>query len=68
MILLQYLDVYRTQFPLDSTNIDYYRVGRSLGTLLDGFWGLESLRHPLIVKDLTEYIHNVSGIRITMPN
>ena len=67
MFSRQYLDAYRTQLPLDSTNIDYYRVGKSFSTLLDGFWGQESLRHPLIVKDLIEYIHKVAGIRITMP-
>lgn len=63
-----YLDAYRAQFPLDNTNIVYYRVGKSIGTLLDGFAGLQSLRHPLIVKDLIEYIHKITGIRITMPD
>jgi len=67
MISRQYLDVYRAQFPLDSTHMDYYRVGKSLQTLLDGFWGLESLRHPLIVNDLIENIHKITGTRITMP-
>jgi len=67
MISMRYLDAYRTQFPLDTTHMDYYKVGKSFGTLLDGLWGQESLRHPLIVKDLTDYIRNVTGILITMP-
>ena len=63
-----YLDAYREQFPLDSTKLDYYRVLRCLVDLYDGSRGHQFLRQPLLRKDLLEFIHKVTGIRITMPD
>jgi aminoglycoside phosphotransferase (APT) family kinase protein len=62
-----YLDAYRAQIPLDSTNLNYYRVLQCLGDLYGGLWNHE-LRHPLIVRDSTLIIQEVTGIRITMPD
>ncbi len=62
-----YLDAYRAQFPLDSTNLDYYKVRRSIHALIEGVRGQQVWRHPLIVKDLIDIIRKVTGVRITMP-
>lgn len=67
MLSQQYLDAYRTQLPLNITNMDYYRVVQYLVALYDGLV-MQTLRHPLIVKDLIEFIHKVTGIRITNGN
>jgi len=63
-----YLDAYRAQLPLDSTNVDYYRVRRSVHALIEGFRGHQVWHHPLIVQDLIEFIYKVTEIRITMPD
>ena len=63
-----YLDAYRSQRLSDSTHLDYYRVMRSVNALIQGFEGQKVWQHPLIVKDLIEYIHKIAGIRITMPD
>ena len=60
----QYLDAYRAQIPLDDAAIDYYGVVRSLNSLLEGVGGNQLLRHPPLVKDLLEFIHEITGIRI----
>jgi len=62
-----YLDAYRSQRQLDSTHLDYYQVNRCVYALIQGVEGQEVWRHPLIVKDLIDYIHKVTDIRITMP-
>jgi len=59
-----YLDAYRAQIPLDDTTLDYYGVVRSLRSLLEGVGGNQVLRHPPLVKDLLEFIHKITGIRI----
>ena len=64
----QYLDAYRAQIPLDSTNLDYYRVMRSIFALTEGIRGHQVWHHPAIVNDLIASIHQVTGIRITMPD
>ena len=63
-----YLDAYRAQLPLDITNIDYYRVRRSIHALIEGFRGHQVWHHSLIVKDLIELVHKATEIRITMPD
>ena len=63
-----YLDAYRTRLPLDSTNLDYYKVRRSIHALVEGVRGQQVWRHPMIVKDLIDIIHKIAGIRITMPD
>ncbi|MHA1988254.1 MAG: phosphotransferase family protein [Promethearchaeota archaeon] len=59
-----YLDAYRAQIPLNDTIIDYYGVVRSLTSLLEGVGGNQILRHPPLVKDLLEFIYEITGIRI----
>ena len=66
MIVQLYLDAYRTQSPLDSEHLDYYRVRRCVDALIQGFEGQKVWQHPLIVKDLIEYIHNITDLEITM--
>jgi aminoglycoside phosphotransferase (APT) family kinase protein len=63
----QYLDAYRELLPFDTTNIGYYRVKRSIEGLIEGFRGQEVLRHPKMVDELIEFIHQVTEIRITVP-
>ena len=60
----QYLDAYRIMNPMDDIKIDYYGVVRSLNSLLEGVGGNQMLRHPPLVKDLLEFIHEITGIRI----
>lgn len=62
-----YLAAYRAHRPLDSTNLDYYRVRRCVMSLAQGVEGQKVWQHPLIVRDLLAYIHDVTGIQITMP-
>ncbi len=59
-----YLDAYLTQNPLDRTNLDFYRVRRCVMALAQGVEGQQVWQHPLIVEDLIEYIHKVTGIRM----
>lgn len=60
----QYLNSYRSKKDLDTTYLDYYKVMRSVGALIEGFHGQQVWQHPLIVKDLIEYIHKITEIRI----
>jgi aminoglycoside phosphotransferase (APT) family kinase protein len=62
-----YLDAYRSKRPLDSTHLDYYKVRRCVYALIQGHEGQVVWQHPLIVKDLIEYIRKDTGIQITMP-
>ena len=59
-----YLDAYRKRNPMDAKKIDYYGVVRSLTSLLEGLGGNRVMRHPPLVKDLLEFIHEVTRIRI----
>ena len=63
----QYLDAYQAEKPLDKTYLDYYRARRCVNALINGAEGQTAWQHPLIVKDLLEYIYSVTGIQITMP-
>lgn len=62
-----YLASYRTHRPLDSTDLDYYRVRRCVRALVEGAEGQQVWKHPLIVRDLLACIHDVAGIQLTMP-
>ena len=62
-----YLDAYRSQRPLDGAHLDYYRVRRSVDALIQGVEGQKVWQHPLIVRDLIEYIRKITGVQITMP-
>lgn len=64
----QYLDTYRSLRPLNSANLEYYRVFRCLTILARGIAGLAlQYQHPLVVRDLVAYIHKITGIRISVP-
>ena len=63
----RYLAAYRAQRPLDSTNLDYYRIRRCVRALVEGAEGQQVWQHPLIVRDLLAYIHNRAGVSVTMP-
>jgi aminoglycoside phosphotransferase (APT) family kinase protein len=63
----QYLDAYQAQLPLDSTNVDYYRVRRSINALIEGYRGHQLWQHPAIRRDLIDFIHQFTGVRITLP-
>lgn len=62
-----YVSAYRTQRHLDSTNLAYYKVRRCVSALIQGVDGQQVWQHPLIVNDLIEYIHHITGIQITIP-
>jgi aminoglycoside phosphotransferase (APT) family kinase protein len=62
-----YLVAYRAHRSLDDTNLDYYRVRRCVLALIQGVEGQKVWQHPLIVRDLLAYIHDVTGIQIAMP-
>jgi aminoglycoside phosphotransferase (APT) family kinase protein len=63
----QYLLAYQHIKDLDQTNLDYYRVRRCLLALLESVEGQKVWQHPLIVRDLIEYIQEVTGIQIELP-
>ena len=67
MISRLYLDEYRSHRLLDDTHIDYYRVNRCVNGLIWGFDGNVGWQHPLVVKDLVAYIHEITDIRIALP-
>ena len=60
-----YLASYSATSPLDRKSLAYYRVVRCILAFIDGAEGQEVWQRPLIVKDLTAYIHETTGIRIT---
>ena len=62
-----YLASYRTHRPLDTTNLDYYRVRRCVRALVEGAEGQLVWQQPLIVRDLLACIHDVTGIQLTIP-
>jgi len=62
-----YLDAYRTRSSIDSEYLDYYRVRRCVDALIQGLEGQEIWQHPLIVKDLIDYIYKITDLEITMP-
>ena len=61
-----YLAAYQTEQSFDQSKLDYYRVRRCVNALIQGSEGQAVWQHPLIVKDLLDYIHGVTGIQVTM--
>jgi aminoglycoside phosphotransferase (APT) family kinase protein len=61
-----YLDAYayRAHRSLDLKQLDYYKVRRCVMALVDGASGQLVWQHPMIVKDLTEYTREITGIHI----
>jgi len=63
-----YLVAYQTEQSFDLSKLDYYRVMRCVNALIQGSEGQAVWQHPLIGKDLLDYIHLVTGIEITLPS
>jgi aminoglycoside phosphotransferase (APT) family kinase protein len=63
----QYLAAYRAHGALDQTNLSYYQARRCVLALIQGVDGQKVWQHPLIVRDMITYVHEVTGIQITMP-
>jgi aminoglycoside phosphotransferase (APT) family kinase protein len=63
-----YLAAYRNHRPLDSTNLNYYRVRRCVKALVQGVEGQKVWQHPLIVRDLLATIHEFTGVQIAVPD
>ena len=61
-----YLDAYQAERPLDTSHLDYYRAVRCVNALVEGAEGLALWRHPLILEDLLECIHSVTGIQVRL--
>jgi aminoglycoside phosphotransferase (APT) family kinase protein len=64
----QYLDAYQAEKPLDKSHLNYYQVRRCVYAHIEGSEGQAIWQNPLIVKDLNEFIHRITGIRITVPD
>jgi aminoglycoside phosphotransferase (APT) family kinase protein len=62
-----YLTAYRAHRSLDDTNLAYYQVRRCAMALVQGVEGQKVWQHPLIVRDLLAYIHDITGVQVTMP-
>ena len=62
-----YLQAYQTVKPVNRTHLKYYRVNRCTNALIEGVQGQSIWQHPLIVRDLLEYIHSVTGINVSLP-
>jgi aminoglycoside phosphotransferase (APT) family kinase protein len=62
-----YLSAYQKQRALDTTHLEYYRIRRSVLALLQGSEGQKVWQHPLIIKDLVDYIRKTTGIEISLP-
>jgi aminoglycoside phosphotransferase (APT) family kinase protein len=62
-----YVSAYRTHTDLDSTHLAYYRIRRCVAALIEGVEGQKVWQHPLIVNDLIGYIHQITGIQMTIP-
>jgi aminoglycoside phosphotransferase (APT) family kinase protein len=65
IVIEMYLGAYRAQRPLDLTHMDYYKARRCVVALMEGADGHNVWQNPLIVKELTECVHSITGIRIT---
>jgi len=63
-----YLSAYQTEKSFNSAHLDYYRVRRCVYALLEGAQGQSVWRHPLIIKDLLEFVHSISGLHINIPD
>ena len=64
----QYLSAYQSILPLDNSKIVFGRIVYSIYCWIMGTVGNEFLRHPVIVKDQIDFIHEVTGIRFPMPD
>ena len=67
VLKLRYLSEYQSILPLDNRKIIFGRVVYSLLCLMFGASGQQFMRHPVVVKEQIDLIHEVTGIRIPMP-
>jgi aminoglycoside phosphotransferase (APT) family kinase protein len=63
-----YLDAYRAQNPLGAANLAYYRARQSIQSLIEGVQGHPVWRYPPIAQELMQSIHQLTGIRVKMPD
>lgn len=66
-LIEKYLEAYTDKRPLAFDRLDYYRVMRCVSALIEGALGQEIWRAPDLIKSLSDYIHNISNIRISPP-
>ena len=64
----QYLEAYQTALPLNHAKIMFGRVVYSIFCLMAGASGHQFLRHQVVVEDQLKLIHDVTGIRLPMPD
>jgi aminoglycoside phosphotransferase (APT) family kinase protein len=62
-----YLQAYQSEKSLDRTHLDYYRVNRCANALMEGAQGQPVWQHPLIVRELRQYIYSATGISLRLP-
>jgi aminoglycoside phosphotransferase (APT) family kinase protein len=67
ILIEMYLAAYQAERPLDRTHLDYYRARRCIGALAEGARGQQVWRQPPVVQDLVETVHQVTGVRVTLP-
>jgi len=63
----QYLAEYKEHVSLNSGNINFYKVLRSVRSMWAGHRGQELFRNPEIVKSIAAYVNEVTGISIETP-
>ena len=63
-LMERYLDSYLKIRPASIEHIPYYRVLRCVIALRESAAGQEVWRQPHAVKATTEYIHEITGIRV----
>ncbi len=59
-----YLNAYQAEKSINIAHLDYYRVRRCVNALFEGAQGQSSWRHPLIIKELLEFVNSITGIHI----
>ena len=62
-----YCAAYQAHKALDRTNLDYYRVRRCLQALIEGYEGQKVWQHPMIIRDLMDFIQKVTGVQVAPP-
>jgi len=64
-VIERYLASYLKIRPVSLENLPYYRVMRCANALCEAAEGQEYWRLPHAIKGTTEYIHEITGIRVT---
>jgi len=66
-VALKYLSSYQESRELDTTNLDFFQVRRCLHALIQGHEGQKVWKQPLIIRELTDYIQQKTGLKIKLP-